>query len=341
MNSGNEKQKVKIATLGSHSALQILKGAKDEGFETIVMAAGKQAKLYRRFPLADEIIELGHYSEFPALDEKLVKENAMLIPHGSIVSYTSLEKLNEMKCNYYGNKKVLEWESDRSKQRQWMESAGLKVPRQFKNPSDIDVHTIVKYYGARGGKGYFVVNNESEYEAGLDKFGRHPATMQEYIIGVPFYIHYFQSALTGELEVMSMDRRYETNVDSLGRMPLKSQQGMVIDPSFVVVGNAPLVLRESMLETAFEMGENLVEASKKFAGPRGLFGPFCIETIITPEQEFFVMEVSARIVAGTNLFVEGSPYTALKYDKPVSTGRRIAMEVKQAQKEERLADIIG
>ena len=55
---------------------------------------------------------------------------------------------------------------------------------------------------------------------------------------MPFYIHYFYSPLTGKLEIMSMDRRYETNVDSLGRIPSRAQEGMDIDPSYVVVGNS-------------------------------------------------------------------------------------------------------
>ena len=71
------------------------------------------------------------------------------------------------------------------------------------------------------------------------------------------------------------------------------------------------------------MGEKVVEASKKFDGI-GLFGPFCLEMIITPDLEFYVFEISARIVAGTNPYINGSPYTDLRYDVPMSTGRRIA-----------------
>ncbi|MFN2449934.1 MAG: DUF1297 domain-containing protein [Candidatus Baltobacteraceae bacterium] len=62
----------------------------------------------------------------------------------------------------------------------------------------------------------------------------------------------------------------------------------------------------------------------------GLFGAFCIETIITPDMQFYIMEISARIVAGTNLFIDGSPYSYLNYSEPMSTGRRIARELKNA-----------
>jgi 5-formaminoimidazole-4-carboxamide-1-(beta)-D-ribofuranosyl 5'-monophosphate synthetase len=129
---------------------------------------------------------------------------------------------------------------------------------------------------------------------------------------------------------MSMDRRYETNVDSLGRIPAAAQEGMDVSPSYVVVGNQPVSLRESMLAEALRMGDDVVRVSKEICGPKGLFGAFCIETIITPDIHFYVMEISARIVAGTNLFIDGSPYSYLNYSEPMSTGRRIAREIKNA-----------
>jgi 5-formaminoimidazole-4-carboxamide-1-(beta)-D-ribofuranosyl 5'-monophosphate synthetase len=88
------------------------------------------------------------------------------------------------------------------------------------------------------------------------------------------------------------------------------------------------------------MGENVVKQSKKIIS-RGLFGPFCLETVITPEQEVYVFEISARIVAGTNPFINGSPYTDLKYNEPMSTGRRIAREIKIAIEQNRLNEILG
>ncbi len=48
----------KIATLGSHSALQILKGAKDEGFKTVVIATSNRVPLYKRFKFIDKIVEI-------------------------------------------------------------------------------------------------------------------------------------------------------------------------------------------------------------------------------------------------------------------------------------------
>ena len=108
----------------------------------------------------------------------------------------------------------------------------------------------------------------------------------------------------------------------------------------VITGNIPLVIRESYLNEVFEIGEKIVSASAKLA-KRALFGPFCAETIITPEKEIYTFEISARIVAGTNPYVQGSPYTQLMWDEPMSTGRRIAREIKLATEKNKLKKVLG
>ena len=224
------------------------------------------------------------------------------------------------------------------------------MPRVFERPEDIDCPVIVKFHGAGGGFGYFVVRSaEQFYEVKNRKYpDENNFAIQEYIIGVPLYIHYFYSPITGELEIMSFDKRYESNADSIGRIKAEDQLAAKIHTSYTIVGNIPLVVRESMLPEFFEMGDRVVAASRKLHNTKtgeilkkGLFGSFCLETIVTRKLEVFVFEISARIVAGTNPFIEGSPYTALKYDVPMSTGRRIAREIKQAIEQGRLPRISG
>lgn len=330
----------KIATLGSHSALQILKGAKDEGFKTICVVTPDRVSLYERFAFIDKIYQIPTFADFPKIENQLIIDSSIIIPHGSLVAYLGLEKNKKMRVPYFGNKKVLDWEADRLKQRQWMEVANVPVPRRFKNASEIDAPVLVKSYGAAGGHGYFFAKNKKEFAAKIKNFKPKKYLIQEYVIGVSAYIHYFYSPISKKLEILSIDRRYETNVDSLGRIPSHNQQGLGIEPSFVVVGNSPLVLRESLLADAFEMGERTIAASQKLM-PGGLWGPFCLEAIITPQQKFFVIEISGRIVAGTNLFINGSPYSSLYYDEEVSTGRRIAMEIKEAIKNSQLDKILN
>ena len=70
-------------------------------------------------------------------------------------------------------------------------------------------------------------------------------------------------------------------------------------------------------------------------------GPFFLGNNMTPEGDIYTFEISARIVAGTNPYIDGSPYTWLKYDEPMSTGRRIAREIKIAIKQNKLNKILG
>ena len=323
-----------IATLGSHSALQILKGAKDEGFKTLVITLKKHISFYQRFPFIDEMVSVNTFSELPKIEKKLKNKKVIIIPHGSFVAYLGMEGNKKMSLPYFGNKKVLDFEFDRVKQGDWLKKAGINTPEEFKNINDVEFPVIIKSFGAAGGKGYYLVNNKKDFDEKIKFFNGKQYVVQQYIVGVSLYIHYFYSPLTKKLEIMSMDRRYETNVDALGRIPFN------VDPSYVVVGNSPLVLRESMLPEAYSMGEKVVKKSQELISPQGLFGPFCLETIITPDQKFYVIEISARIVAGTNLFIEGSPYADLLYNEPMSTGRRIAREIKNAINEDKLILIL-
>jgi 5-formaminoimidazole-4-carboxamide-1-(beta)-D-ribofuranosyl 5'-monophosphate synthetase len=335
-------QQYKIATLASHSALQILKGAKDEGFETIAVCLKGREKIYEQYKVADKIISIEKYDDFMNLQEDLIAENSIIIPHASFIAYMGHERIEQLKVPYYGNKKILKYESDRTLERKWLIDSGLTLPKIFEKPEDIDRPVIVKFHGAGGGRGYFLAKNTKDFEKKIKLHPKKGYVIQEYILGVHMYAHYFHSDLAKETEIMGFDKRYESNVDSIGRISARDQMAlteMQVDPSYLIVGNIPVVIRESYLPTILEMGENTVKESKKFAAP-GLFGPFCLETVITPEGEIKVFEISARIVAGTNPYVNGSPYTWLRYNEPMSTGRRIAREIKMAIEQDKLKQIL-
>jgi 5-formaminoimidazole-4-carboxamide-1-(beta)-D-ribofuranosyl 5'-monophosphate synthetase len=86
------------------------------------------------------------------------------------------------------------------------------------------------------------------------------------------------------------------------------------------------------------MGEAVVEKSLELFD--GIIGSFCLETVVTEELQFKVFEISARIVAGTNPYSSGSPYS--EFIQPdLSTGRRIAQEIKYANKKGLLDEILS
>jgi 5-formaminoimidazole-4-carboxamide-1-(beta)-D-ribofuranosyl 5'-monophosphate synthetase len=337
--------KIVIATLGSHSALQILKGAKDEGFRTALVCLKTRLGLYGRFKkLIDEMILVDSFAEVASLEvqERLLNLNAVLVPHGSLVEYVDLETIErKFKVPIFGNKYILRWEADRALKERLLREAGAKTPRVYSSIDEVDRTVIVKLPGAKGGRGYFIASRPSEIRRRLEALnvGEDQVFIQEYVLGVTAYAHFFYSPLSGELELIGMDRRYETNADGLGRLPANVQLETRPGLSFLVVGNIPIVLRESLLEEVFRVGDGLVEASKRLVPP-GFIGPFCIEGAYDGEGDFYVFEFSARIVAGTNIYVYGSPYTWLIYDEPMSMGRRIAREVKMASEEGKLEVVI-
>lgn len=333
--------KYTIATLASHSCLQILKGAKDEGFDTLAIASKDRVQFYRRYNFIDSIIPVTDYKDIYKLLPGLKKQKVIIIPHGSFVAYLGEDYDKKLEIPHYGNKKVLEWEGDRLKQNKWLNTAGLLSPKIIKQPSLINQLVIVKLFGAKGGSGYFLAQTEKEFNLKIKKFRGEKYIIQEYMVGTPVYLQYFYSGIKNNLELMGIDRRYETNIDGLSRIPGKFEKNLDFDPTFTVIGNFPLVIRESLLPEIYKMGERVIEASKKLIPAKGLYGPFCLETIITKNQKFYCIEISCRIVAGTNLFINGSPYTDLTYGEPMSTGRRIAREINEAIKLNRLTDILN
>lgn len=335
---GYDQSKLTIATLCSHSSLQIFHGARKMGFKTLGLVVKDNEKVYDAFPLAkpDIFIKCQDYDDMRDRAGELLDQNTILIPHGSFVEYMGAKKFEDFAVPSYGNRAVLQWESDRDKQRQWITSAGAPMPRLITDAREIKEPVMVKYHGAKGGRGFFIAKDYPDFKMGIDN--TQPYTIQEYCLGTRYYMHFFYDPLKkdgykvaqgGSLELLSMDRRDESNIDEmykLGSIEDSKRHGLY--PSFVVTGNTPVVIRESLLPKAFEMAENIVNRSYDLFG--GMWGPFCLETVVTDKLEFRVFEISTRIVAGTNPFISGSPYADMIYPG-LSTGGRMAMEIRDAR----------
>ena len=337
-----------VATLGSHCALQVLKGAKDEGLNTILVCEKKREKLYKRFPFIDELILVDSFREI--LDKKcqsvLEERDSVLIPHGTLIAQMDSEEIESIKTPIFGNRWILRWEADRGKKEELMKKARLPVPKQIDGPDNIDRLVIVKRQGAAGGKGYFMASSKNDYNTKRDQLiskgiisRDEPLYIQEYSAGVLAYLQFFYSPLKDELEFFGCDQRHESDIEGLARIPAEQQLKTDKVPSFNVIGNSPLILRESLLDEVYSMGENFVEAAKRIVPP-GMNGPFCIEGVYDEGAKFTSFEFSARIVAGTNIYMDGSsPYYALLYNEPMSMGRRMAREINCAMQTGQLKEI--
>jgi 5-formaminoimidazole-4-carboxamide-1-(beta)-D-ribofuranosyl 5'-monophosphate synthetase len=348
---GYDKENLTIATLGSHTSLHILKGAKEEGFNTAVVCEKGREIPYQRFKVADEYIIVDKFKDIinSEVQQKLRDMNSIVIPHGSFVAYAGLDSIeNDFHVPMFGNRDILRWESDRDLERKLMNESGIRIPNKYKNHLDIDRTVMVKFPGARGGKGYFVASSAKEFDEKIkvmlerewiEREDIEKAHIEEYVSGCNYCIHYFYSALNDEVEVLGMDSRYESNIDGLVRIPAKDQLEIGLNPSYVITGNHPVVMRESLLPQVFDIGDKLVESAKKFVPP-GMNGPFCLQSLCTDDLEIVVFEMSARTDGGSNTFMHSSSYSYLLFGEFMSMGRRIAREIKNGVREDRLNLII-
>jgi 5-formaminoimidazole-4-carboxamide-1-(beta)-D-ribofuranosyl 5'-monophosphate synthetase len=320
-----------IATTSSHSALyNIIPGALEEGLSVNVVCFDRDWSLWEKYThllKKINIIKVKHYSDSNEIVRKLnsIDEECIVVPHGSFVRYLTIKNLKQLKHPIFGGVKILAYEGYRDRNSGLLKASKIPVPKVFKNVNAIDRPVMVKVHGAEGGKGYFIANDKHDLEK--KSVGKNVDFIQEYISGVSIYAHYFSSPLLNRCELLGFDRRLESNANS---------QYLVTDedPSFTVVGNVPIVVRESLVPEYQKMGERFVEQT-------GLVGPFCIETIVTPDPKIYAFEFSGRIVAGTTVWVPyGNTYANNLWGEPMYMGKRIAREIKRAFEQNRVNEII-
>lgn len=316
---------MKIGTIASHTALNIISGAKAEGFDTVLYCQPSRIDFYRAFGLDSEIVEVDTFSDIL----EMTLDDTVLIPHGSFVAYIGADKILSSNIKMFGSRSLLRWEENRDLKGQLLEEAGLKVPPEISDIEDIDCPVIAKTDGAAGGKGYFIARSKDEVASKARPEADY--TFQKYVVGTKVFVTYFNSLAKNRLEVFGADIRYETDADANLRFD--------DDPSFVVVGNLPMVLRESTLVEYYRMGTSFVDTFERLTGEI-IPGPFCIETIIDRNQNIYCFEFSGRIVAGTNIWIPSSPYSYLQFGEQMWMGRRIAREMRELAEEDRLEEAL-
>ncbi len=316
---------MKIGTIASHSALNIASGARIEGFETVLFCPPEREDFYASFGFEDSLVIIESFDEVL----EMTLDDIIMIPHGSFVAYIGAEKLIKSDLRIFGSRKLMRWEADRNLKSELLKKSGLQVPRELDSADDIDVPVIAKTHGAAGGKGYFIAKNRDEAYEKMDP--RVEYTFQEYIVGTKVFVTYFQSLARERLEIFGADIRYETDADA--NLRFDSQ------PSFVVVGNLPLVLRESTLADYYDIGKSFLGGFQKLTG-EVIPGPFCIETIIDRKMDIYSFEFSGRIVAGTNIWMPHSPYSFVTHQEEMWMGRRIAREIRELLEKNRLEEAL-
>ncbi|MEW5840165.1 formate--phosphoribosylaminoimidazolecarboxamide ligase family protein [Nitrososphaera sp.] len=351
-----DMRNVAIATIGSHSALEVMDGAKDEGMKTVCICQKGRDLPYRRFKrLADEIITLDKFSDILNREnqERLRDLNCVMVAHRAFTAYLGYDNIeNNFKVPVFGNRSLLRAEERSAPRNQYylIEKAGLRHPKIYRRPSDIAGPAMVKVQEARRKleRAFFIVTSYEDYkkkakqkvEQGVvTKRDLENAVIEEYVLGTYFNLNFFHSPLTGETEFLGIERRLQTNLHDFVSMPARQQMEIEgVETQNIEVGHTPASIRESLLEKVFEMGDRFVASAKK-EYPPGIIGPLSLQSIVTTDLDFVVYDVSLR-VPGNPIMATTSPYTKYYYGHTMGVGRRIAMEVKNAIAQRRLRDIV-
>jgi 5-formaminoimidazole-4-carboxamide-1-(beta)-D-ribofuranosyl 5'-monophosphate synthetase len=88
------------------------------------------------------------------------------------------------------------------------------------------------------------------------------------------------------------------------------------------------------------MGEKYVRATQEHYAP-GIIGPFCLQTCVDKDLNFYIYDVAPRVGGGTNVHMSvGHSYGNSLWRRPMSTGRRLAFEIRRALEFEKLDMIV-
>ena len=370
-----DRLKLRIGMTASHSALDICDGAIEEGFPTVAYCQKGREKTYSDYfrtvrssggrivrGMVDKAIVLDRFSDVldPEFQQQMRDRNVIYIPNRSFTSYCSMQAIeDDFRVPMLGSRNMLRME-ERTDDRDYywiLERAGLPYPEDIGEPEEIDCLSIVKLHHAEKKleRGFFTCASHAEYveksqsllaQGVIDAESLAGARIERYVIGPVFNLNFFYSPLEEDLpqlELLGVDWRFESSLDGHVRLPAPQQMTLPEHqqiPEMTVVGHNTATIRESLLETAFELGEKFVTASKEHYDP-GIIGPFCLQTCIDKDMNYWIYDVAPRVGGGTNVHLNvGHPYGNSLWRKQMSSGRRIALELRHAVEQDRLDEVL-
>ncbi|HLY02353.1 MAG TPA: DUF1297 domain-containing protein [Candidatus Cybelea sp.] len=360
-----------LCSIGSHSALEVAYGARAQALRNLVVTAkGREQTYLRHFArreqpvgrgCVDAVLELQAFSDIldDDVQQRLLRENVIFVPNRSFevylhqkYEYEEIER--RMLVPFFGNRALLKAEERALSgidQYALMRAAGIRHPKRYASPGEIDGLVMVKAPHARVSfeRAFFLASSPEEYRAMADQLmdtgilsaaGLASARIEEYALGPSVNFNFFYSPLLEELELSGTDTRRQTNLEGFRNVPpaaLEAVRGITM--RLEEAGHIAATVVESMLEPAFDMGERFVRVARE-AQPPGVIGPFALQCIVAagPPKELVCYDVSLRIPGspGTRF----TPYSAYRWGRDVSVGERIAMEVVMARDTKRLQDVL-
>ena len=356
---------VTIGVLGSHSALDICRGAKDLGFRTLVVCQKGREQTYARYyrtedalGIVDRTIILDNFTDITQerVQKEMREQNVIFIPHRSFEVYVGFDQIeDEFLLPLFGTRGILRAEERDADRNQYylMEKGGIPYPRTYNSPEEIDRLVLVKAPEAQRTyeRAFFFASSTDEFyksseqmihagkitEAGLKK-----AVIEEFVMGTQSNFNYFYSILDQRLELLGTDTRRQTNLDGILRLPATQQLEALkyIDVKAIEAGHISCTVKESLLEQIFDLGEKFVRVARQ-EYPPGIIGPFALQSAFIPgppSEKAIVFDISMRVQGSPGTMF--TPYSGYYYGESLSVGKRVAMELKKAIQQNRLEETV-
>ncbi len=321
--SGYEPEKITIGVLGSHSAEEVGVSAKSMGFQTVVICQVGREALYAKYNrhLFDHVIMVKKFSEMvnEEVQDRMRRLNTIFIPNRSFSVYVGYDNIeNHFMVPIYGNRMILSAEERGEERNQYwlLERAGIRIPKKFNSPEEIDRLAIVKVQQKRKPleRAFFYASSPEEYRRKaeelikkgiIDEEGLGKARIEEYVLGQKFNANFQGWALKdifGDFDFVGFDDRKQTNLHGVLGLPARDQLSIDIPIKNEEIGHYGLTMRESQKPMVYEAAEKFRRICEK-EYPPGMIGLFALQGAVAydPEDpegkrlEFFVFDVSPRI----------------------------------------------
>ena len=314
---------IRVGVLGSHSAEEVGVAARALGLPTVVVCQKGRETLYTKHSrhLYDDVILLERFSDLAneEVQEELRELNTIFIPNRSFSVYVGYDNIeSKFRVPLYGNRSILRAEERTEPRNQYwlLEESGIKTPKCFSNPDEIDRLAIVKVQQKKKPleRAFFYAASAEEYHKkaeeliSLDVIGEEGLTkarIEEYVLGQKFNANYQSWSLTqafGEFDLVGFDDRKQTNLSGILGLPARDQLSIDVPIKNEEIGHYGLTMRESQKPKIYEAAEKFRRTCEK-EYPPGIIGLFALQGAISydsddPEQKrlaFYVFDVSPRI----------------------------------------------
>ena len=323
LTSSYNNKAITVGVLGSHSAEEVGVSAKSIGLSTVVVCQKGREELYAKYNkhLFDHVILLDRFTDIvnSEVQDKLRDYNTIFIPNRSFsvyVGYGNIE--SRFKVPLYGNRMILRAEERNEERNQYwlLEQAGIKTPKKFAKPEDIDRLAIVKvqqkkkpmeraFFYASNSKDYYEKANNLIKDEVIDGDVLKKARIEEYVLGQKFNANFQGWALPdvfSDFDLLGFDDRKQTNLHGVLGLPARDQLGINVTIKNEEIGHYGLTMRESQKPLVYDAAEKFRRICKK-EFPPGIIGLFALQGAIAydaddPEQRklsFYVFDVSPRI----------------------------------------------